>query len=191
MSAPPLAPTDWPVGGTPSDADTIYVGVGARATPPDVESLMRQIASALTRRGWQLRTGGARGADQAFLAGAGDRGELYLPWSGFQGHRHARRTYPTRAAYRIAAHHHPAWERQTAASRALLARTSHVVLGADLDRPATMLICWTPDGSLTGTGTGSGGTGQALRLAAAHRLEVINLAVPAHRRFAATFLTRP
>jgi len=156
-----------------------------------VQSLMRQIASALARRGWQLRTGGARGADQAFLAGAGGRSELYLPWSGFQGHQRARREYPTRAAYRIAAHHHPAWERQTAASRALLARTSHVVLGADLNRPATMLICWTPDGSLTGTGTGSGGTGQALRLAAAHGLEVINLAVPTHRRFAATFLTRP
>jgi hypothetical protein len=61
------------------------------------------------------------------------------------------------------------------------------MLGADLDDPAHVLLCWTPDGTLDGRGPRSGGTGQAIRAAC---VDVVNLARAKHRAFAATFLTR-
>lgn len=171
-----------------------YAGIGARHTPPDVLALMHRIAGALAQRGWVLRTGGAPGADQAFAAGARDAGgtaELFLPWPGFEHHTTARLTRPTARALELAARHHPAWHRLRPPTRALLARNGHQVLGADLEQPAHVVICWTPDGSLTGQGAGSGGTGQALRIAHANDVAVVNLARPTHRTFAHTFLTRP
>jgi hypothetical protein len=65
-----------------------YAGIGSRRTPPEILSLMRQTAAALAARGYTLRTGGAGGADQAFLEGAGGplgQVELFLPWPGFRG----------------------------------------------------------------------------------------------------------
>ncbi len=41
-------------------------------------------------------------------------------------------------------------------------------------------VCWTPDGSLDGRGPDTGGTGQALRLCAAYRVPVFNLARAEH-----------
>jgi hypothetical protein len=175
------------------DDPVVYTGIGSRRTPSDVLALMRVIAGALARRGWVLRSGGAPGADQAFAAGAEAAGgaiELYLPWSGFAPHAEARLARPTPAAYRLAARHHPAWERLNARARALHARNAHQVLGARLDTPTALIVCWTADGSLDGRQPAAGGTGQALRIAHAHRIDVINLARPAHRAFAATFLTR-
>ena len=53
-----------------------------------------------------------------------------------------------------------------------------------------MLLCWTPDGTRGGRGPRSGGTGQAIRVARAAGVDVVNLARAEHRAFAATFLTR-
>ncbi|MGH2839675.1 MAG: hypothetical protein ACRDKY_02480, partial [Solirubrobacteraceae bacterium] len=54
--------------------------------------------------------------------------------------------------------------------------------------------CWTPDGSLDGRGRGrgreGGGTGQALRLAVAHDVEVFNLARPDHEQRIRALLLR-
>jgi hypothetical protein len=172
---------------------TVYAGIGSRRTPRDVLELMRTIGAAMARRGWVLRSGGARGADQAFAAGARAAGgpiELYLPWSAFAGQADARLARPTAAAHRIAARHHPVWERLDGRARALHARNAHQVLGADLDAPAVLIVCWTADGSLDGQRRAAGGTGQALRIAHTHRVGVVNLARPAHRAFAETFLTR-
>jgi SLOG cluster4 family len=115
---------------------TAYAGIGSQRTPGDVLELMRTIAVALARRGWVLRSGGAPGADQAFAAGARAAGgtiELYLPWTAFAGQAGAHLARPTRAAYRLAARHHPAWERLDGRARALHARNAHQVLGAGLD----------------------------------------------------------
>jgi len=47
-----------------------YAGIGARATPPEILSLMTRAAFALTKRGYVLRSGHAIGADSAFERGA-------------------------------------------------------------------------------------------------------------------------
>jgi hypothetical protein len=160
-----------------------YTGIGARITPPSALAVMRALAHDLALAGWTLRTGGAAGADAAFLSGAlaADGGcEIYTPWSGFGGFGNATLERPTTAALRLAAEHHPAWSRCSAAARALHARNSHEVLGESLDDPSRFVVCWTPDGSLNGAGHASGGTGQALRIAAAARIPVFNLARPDH-----------
>ena len=62
-----------------------YAGVGGRETPAHVLNLMTRIAQGLTKVGGILRSGGARGADTAFEAGAGSAKEIFLPYPGCQG----------------------------------------------------------------------------------------------------------
>lgn len=174
-----------------------YAGIGARDTPPDVAGAMAVIARRLAARGWTVRHGGARGADQAFHRGALEGGghvELYLPWPGYEQDRLAElssgadrskvwvRTHPgpSAAAHEIAARFHPRWDRLPPPTRALLARDAAQVLGHDLITPARMVICWTADGSVDGRSRTSGGTGQALRIAAHHDIPVFNLARADH-----------
>lgn len=47
------------------------------------------------------------------------------------------------------------------------ARNMHQILGIDLKTPVDMVICWSP---------GHGGTEQALRLARAYGIHIVNLA---------------
>jgi hypothetical protein len=165
-----------------------YAGIGSRRTPAAVLAVMRQLAGTLAAQGWVLRTGMAAGADQAFYAGALDRGavELYLPWPGFQAdalqEAQAQTVVgePSAAAFELAARLHPAWGRLSGAVRRLHARNCHQVLGVDLNTPARFVVCWTPDGSLDGHGRRVGGTGQALRIAHHHGIPVFNLARAEH-----------
>lgn len=170
-----------------------YAGIGSRATPPEVLALMRTLAARLAARGWVLRTGGAPGADQAFLDAARDAGgavELYLPWPGFEGFDDAALSRPTAEAFSLAARHHPRWSALGPGARALQARNSHQVLGVSLDRPCELVVCWTPDGSLDGAARSAGGTGQALRIATEFDVQVVNLALEEHRRQVERFVGR-
>jgi hypothetical protein len=174
----------------PSQTRPAYAGIGSRETPPGVLDLMVRAASQLAREGWVLRTGMAGGADQAFYRGARAHGalELYLPWPSFEADArspaHAAEQFvlgqPTPAAYEMAAQFHPAWSRLVQSVRRLHARNCHQVLGPDLASPARFVLCWTPDGSLDGRGRRVGGTGQALRIAHHHGIQVFNLARPEH-----------
>lgn len=177
-----------PVSGRPA-----YAGIGARETPEQILELMRATGAALAAGGWTLRSGMSPGADRAFYDGAlraGGEIELYLPHEGFGAgarreheQRRARVSElpaPSRRAYRLAARFCPDWPRQPPRARALLARDAHQVLGASLREPARLVICWTPAGDLDGRGAGSGGTGQALRIAHALGIEVLNLRREAH-----------
>ena len=153
-----------------------YAGIGARATPKSVLNDMTAIAAWLARTGWHLASGGARGADSAFAAGAAaGKRTLYLPWAGYNGHGgpDCRTPSPSELAawMDIAARLHPAWHRCSPAVRKLHARNAAVVLGPGLDRPVDALVCWSPRGEVVG------GTGQALRIAAEHGIPALNLSV--------------
>lgn len=162
-----------------------YAGIGSRRTPEDVLGLMRNLAWDLVPLGYKLRSGGAEGADTAFEEGAllgGQLPEVYLPWPGFNGH--VGKVYlsePKRAAYKISEKYHPNWSALSDGAKRLHARNAHQVLGLKLDDPVDFVVCWTPDGSLDGRGPRTGGTGQALRIASAHDVEVINLKLDSHR----------
>ncbi len=49
-----------------------YAGIGSRKTPPEMMSLMTDLAARLEEQGWILRSGGAIGADSAFQLGVKD-----------------------------------------------------------------------------------------------------------------------
>ena len=158
----------------------IYAGIGARATPRPVLSNMATMAGWLARTGWHLASGGADGADTAFAGGApaGWR-TLYLPWAGYNGHAgpDCRVLSPGElsACMAIAARLHPAWNRCSPVVRKLHARNAAVLLSANLDRPVDAVVAFTLGGAVTG------GTGMALRIAAEHRIPVLNLAVTTPR----------
>lgn len=153
-----------------------YAGIGSRKTPSAVLRLMRVAARRLAENDWVLRTGGAEGADIAFEQGAFDgEAHIYLPWATFNsdlrtgGERHYVTSYPSIEARKIAEQFHPAFHKLTAGGQALQARNTHQVLGADCKSPASFILCYTENAS------GGGGTGQALRIARAHDIEVFDL----------------
>lgn len=153
---------------------SFYAGIGARKTPVDILSLMTKIAGALEEKGLILRSGGAEGADSAFERGVKDPNnkEIFLPWPGFNRRNDIPAIPVTEQAYAMAALFHPAWERLSRGPQALMARNMYQVLGADLNTPSKLVICWTPGGKIVG------GTGQALRGAAHFNIPVINLGNP-------------
>lgn len=168
-----------------ADMMKAFGGVGSRQTPPPILTLMTSIATRLAAMGWTLRSGAARGADTAFEEGAisvGGAMEIYLPEPGWNL-RPNRPPYimkPTREACAIAERYHPAWHLVKPNARALHARNSHQVLGADCATPARFLLCWTPDGACADRPPmrATGGTGQAIRVAIAYGIPVFNLRDP-------------
>lgn len=153
----------------------IYAGIGSRRTPDEVLWQMDELGTALARAAWTLRSGGAPGADQAFEAGcdrAAGAKEIFVPWSGFEGRiSGAPGVYVGVGprALELAKLYHPAWDRCSRGAQLLHGRNGYQVLGWRLDNPCTLVICWTPDGRL------EGGTAQALRIAQAFKIPVMNL----------------
>jgi hypothetical protein len=132
---------------------------------------MTTLASNLELSGYILRSGGAGGADTAFEVGVSDinHKEIYLPWRGFN-HHGSELHHISNGAMRMAAHYHPAWDRCSPAAKKFHARNCYQVLGQDLTESSAFVLCWTPNGDVTG------GTGQAMRIAMAELVPVINLA---------------
>ena len=153
----------------------IYAGVGARKTPESVLNVMREMATSLAGRGWQLRTGGAKGADDAFARAApAERRTVYIPWRGYNGwsevQGRALTAQELRTLRAAAAPRHPAWERCPARVRDLHARNVAILVGHDMHKPVHAMVCWTEDGRV------EGGTGMAIRLARHYRIPILNLA---------------
>ena len=156
-----------------------YTGVGSRETPAAVLDFMAAMAATLARRRWVLRSGGADGADTAFEDGAlsaGGSTEIFLPWADFNGHPSRLCSVDAQALSR-AAKMHRAWERLLPSVRKLHGRNVYQVLGRGLDKPSRFLVCWTPDGVVSGEHCtrATGGTGMAIRIASAENVPVLNL----------------
>lgn len=159
----------------------IYAGIGSRQTPPDVLEVMRSLAGRMEQQGWKLRSGGARGADAAFESGvvAPANRAIFLPGRSFNGRVAGPGGYYDstqlpgwQRALETVARYHPAPDRLSPFARSLMARNAMQVMGPSLDRPADLVVAWTPGGAITG------GTGQALRMAQDLGIEVRNLGNP-------------
>lgn len=148
-----------------------YAGIGSRKTPKRICQLMIRIAIRLNKRGYTLRSGGADGADAAFEIGAAGKAMIFLPWKEFNGNQ-SQLFDVGDDALEIASKFHPKWGRCSVAARKLHGRNVYQVLGQDLKTPADFVVCWTKDGGPTG------GTGQAIRIAAAHGVPIFNLFNP-------------
>lgn len=151
-----------------------YAGIGSRETPKDICDLMTKLATKLANTGWILRSGGAKGADQAFERGVSSRFEKEIFYA----------NDATPEALELAEKYHPKWAACSDYTRRLHARNGLILLGRDLDFPVSFICCWTPDGKVTG------GTGQSLRIAAdpEYNIPVHNLAIPDHLERVKEFL---
>lgn len=171
----------------------IYAGIGARKTPPEVLQVMTALASRMEEEDWKLRSGGAAGADSAFEAGVTNPANraIYLPGSTFNqrsaqmpGMHNSTRLPGWQQALETVAEYHPAPERLSPFAKNLMARNAMQMLGPRMDRPADLVVAYTPGGQVTG------GTGQALRMAGNLGIPVRNLGDPAVlasvRRYLAT-----
>lgn len=140
--------------------DMTYAGIGSRKTPPDVLTHMRDFAYEVAEDGWTLRSGGAKGADTAFEEGARKADgsvEIFLAEDA------------TDEALKHAAQFHPRWYGLKPYAKKLHARNSMIILGASLNDPVDVVVCWTPKGVKVG------GTAQGLRVAEHYRISIINL----------------
>ena len=138
-----------------------YAGIGSRETPREVLSIFEDVGELLAIKGYTLRSGHAKGADQAFERGCdrvGGRKEIYIPWWGFEGSRSDLVVHDDKA-FDIARQFHPNWDVLTDGAKKLQARNSHQILGYSLNDPVDFVICYTRNG------LGRGGTGQAIRIA--------------------------
>lgn len=149
-----------------------YTGVGSRNSPRDICALMTKLSKWLMDQGWTLRSGGAKGADQAFATGIYRQKEIYTAKDA------------TQQAMSMAAKYHAAWECVSSYARQLHGRNAFQVLGRDLETPSTFLVCWTPDGCISHEtrGVRTGGTGTAISIASVNNIPVFNLQRDDHRK---------
>jgi len=139
---------------------------------------MESFASELAKRNFILRSGNATGADLAFATGANKIDptlvELHLPWKKFNTEHivDGNKLFVTgfdEEIRKFSAEYHPAWDKCDKHARSLHTRNATIVLGVSLDDPVNFLMCWTKDR------TTWGGTGQAIRIADAFGVPIINM----------------
>ena len=145
-----------------------YTGIGSRESPDFVCLAMTEIARILESYGYTLRSGGADGADLAFVAGVTSLKDIYLPEKGFNRSTSSLFNVGT-DAIALASTIHPAWDKCKTRARLLHARNCYQVLGQNLDDPSDFLICWTENAEKRG------GTRTAIVLAEKNKIPVLNL----------------
>jgi len=156
----------------------VYTGIGSRETPPNILSFMNKLGHEFAKNNHILRSGGARGADSAFIQGAmksktQHSAEIYVA-SEKDGGKWKDRTnliisnIPDNA-FNIAEKYHPNYKNLSGYVKRLMARNVMQIFGKALDNPTNFVICYTHDGK------DSGGTGQAIRIAWDYNIPVLNL----------------
>ena len=160
-----------------------YAGIGSRETPEDILKDMTHIARCLEDKGFDLRSGGAIGADQAFESGAGVQKQIFIPWDNYNGKKQLYKI--PEKAFEIAKENHPGWDWLTNGARLLMARNVQQILGAYLEHPTDLVICWTKDGCYDDKQRtkATGGTGLAISIASKHGIPVFNLKRDFHYKF--------
>ena len=161
----------------PIRMDHYYTGVGSRKTPLDILNLMTRIATHLDGLGKVLRSGGAKGADDAFLQGTSLPAQLYLPYQGFNGHQGIviEDQEILLKATEIAARIHGDWAGCDDFARKTHRRSVFQILGGDLKTPSEFLIFWAAT-DRNGNIEGGTRTAVAVALAQEHSIPSYNLA---------------
>ena len=153
-----------------------YAGVGARSTPNHILNIMTKLASTLEDHDWTLRSGGAAGADSAFEKGISFGNKEIFTVNSLTGKL-------GEEAYATVDHYHPRPSKLGAHARKLMARNAFQILGPDLRQPSVFVVCWALGSRYDDKGrimSVNGGTGQAVRIAYDHDIEVFNLNVKEH-----------
>lgn len=166
-----------------------YAGIGSRLISEEERQTMYYLGGELRRRGWTLYSGNAPGSDQAFQTGAllVDQttrvpARIFLPRAGFE---QSRWDYERFAEAHLVCGDDPECQASLAlhpnqealkvtATRRLLARNYRIIHGhAEWPRVRFVVCCADPV-----PGGVKGGTGQAVRVALAAGVPVVNIRVP-------------
>jgi len=169
-----------------------FAGAGHRKLPEQAVKEIQYLSSILSKAGFILNTGGAEGADEAFMkamATYGGKTNVFIPWEGYRKLKAINRNVRIFAdipqkAYEVAAKYHPAWEKLGPKIRKLMARNVQLLMGKDLESKATFAVVW---GEVKG-GQVKGGTGHTVRTAVGEGIPVFNLATHNPRTFHKEFL---
>ena len=157
-------------------------GIGARKTPKFILDIMVWIGQWCLLNGIYVRSGHADGADYAFERGANSNTIVYLPWRSFNSQlvRYTTTSISwddvmpsvrSQAIQSVEAYH-PAPGRLSQGAMKCMARNYFQMRGTKKDPVwVDCVVCWTPDAK------GGGGTGQALRIAHAHDIPVLDLGI--------------
>lgn len=138
-----------------------YAGIGSRETPDDILKLMTRIAIGLSKKGYTLRSGSAKGADTAFEDGViAVKGNARL---------YTAKSFIPSWTQVFTDFFHPAPHNLKDYGRLLMCRNAMQILGENGSEPVQFVVCWTKDGKATG------GTGQAIRIAEYFKIPVFNL----------------
>lgn len=143
-----------------------YAGIGSRETPKAICEQMTRIARYLYQKGYMLFTGGAEGADDAFIHGT-IKSTLFTPNRVFRGYIGST---PTPDAFALAKLYHPAWHKCSDFAKKAHARNSHIILGHDLWNPVDFVVAYAP----MKDGEPQGGTAQGIRVATAYKIPIFN-----------------
>ncbi len=142
-----------------------YTGIGAIDTPSNVLDLMVSIGRYFAKRNYTLRSGGAKGADQAFEKGCGNGPkEIYLPFENYENNpsplfmtedlfQRVSRLEIWRKLCVSLATEEPSIDLDSLPKEMQyhFARDVQQILGADFNTPSDKVICWTPDNTKEGT----------------------------------------
>lgn len=152
-------------------------GVGSRDITQEEGERLKLIAYTLGRKGYLLRSGGAKGSDTCFEEVYSDKGfrkEIYLPWNGFNGLYKGDDNFILNdyRAEEIASGIHPYWSNLSQGAKKLHSRNTYQVLGGGLDAPSNVLVCcsdYDKDGIV------KGGTRTAWLLAKSYSIPCFNI----------------
>jgi len=142
-----------------------YAGIGSRDITEGVAMQMHAVADYLQSRGYILRSGGAKGSDKAFESGAVNKQIFYA-------------NSATDISREFTKQFHPVPQALHGFVLDLMARNAYQVLGYSMNEPSDFVLCWTPDGceSDDDRTRATGGTGQAISIASAYGIPIINIA---------------
>jgi hypothetical protein len=163
-----------------------YAGIGSRETPKEICNKMTEIASLLEKQDFILRSGGAQGADHAFEIGISDplMMDIYLPYMNFNNKSGSKYIFISnhdhinyKAAYE-SLKYHPRGFNMSHGTKVMMIRNYFQACGLVNQSNSSFVICWTPKGAngyTIKTRYEDGGSGQCIRIAAAHNIPVYNL----------------
>lgn len=183
--------------------DFSYALIGSRRAPSHITNLFIKVAYMRAQSGMYLvRSGAALSMDSTaefgvwtHLISEGIEQDarkfinVFLPRIMFNGRFACRENgliflKDRTKAIEFSSGYHPVWSRLDNISKGRMARNANQIMGKDLNSPVSEVLCWTPDGSLgVKTSVDTGGTGQALRIAVAHNIPIINAGNPSHERY--------
>lgn len=142
--------------------------IGSRDIPPSKVKILESLGEEIVSRGWYIRTGNAKGADQAYARGGNKKDpsyvKLFLPWASYEiaAIHTLNKVYPNscwddkhlRVLTSIAREHHPAWKNLSYGVKSLMIRNAAII------QSSTLVVAY-----LNHNKKGGGGTGHGWRIA--------------------------